>query len=174
MTENRNHSVAGKIYCALLFVGLTLVAAAIFGFSAQSKDDSVGVSTRLARAVIEVVDPAFHQRPAQEQENVISFVDKLLRKFAHFLEYAALGFFLRLLAGCFRLRPPTRLSWLMGTLYACTDEIHQMFSPERTAQWQDVLLDSAGVLAGITVAYALLVLAGRWQKRKTEKEASAR
>ena len=174
MTENQKHSVPGIIYRTLLFIGLILVAVAIFGFSSQSKEDSVGVSTRLARAVIEVVDPAFHQRLAQEQENVISFVDKLLRKFAHFLEYAALGFFIRLLVGCFRLKPPTRISWLLGTLYACTDEVHQLFSTERTAQWQDVLLDSAGVLAGITVAYAALVLAGRWKKRKTANEASAR
>jgi len=158
------------IYQLILWLGLLAVAVAIFGFSSQNKDDSVAVSSRLARAVIEVVDPAFHQRPAQEQENVISFVDRLLRKFAHFLEYAALGFFIRLLVGHFRLKPPTRLSWLLGTLYACTDEVHQLFSPERTAQWQDVLLDSAGVLAGITVAYALLVLAGRWKARKAGKK----
>lgn len=161
---------AGRIYKTLLFLGLILVAAAIFGFSSQNRDDSISISTRLARVVIEVVDPEFRYRPAQEQENVIRFADKLVRKFAHFLEYAALGFFIRLLVGCFRLRPPTRLSWLLGTLYACTDEIHQLFTPQRTAQWQDVLLDSAGVLAGITVAYALLVLGSRWREKKAKEK----
>lgn len=162
--------MARKLYCVLLFAGLLAVAAAIFAFSGQSKEESVGVSSRLALVVIEAVDPDFHLRPAQEQQSVLSFADKLLRKFAHFLEYAALGFFLRLLAGCFRLKLPTRLSWLAGTLYACTDELHQLFSYQRNAQWQDVLLDSAGVLAGITVAYACMVLAVRWKTRHQQSD----
>lgn len=163
--------MAKRIYRLLLWLGVTAVAAAIFAFSAQNKDASVNVSSRVAQTVIEVVDPDFCLRPAQEQQNILDFVDKLLRKCAHFLEYAALGFFIRLLVGCFGLKPPTRISWLLGTLYACTDELHQYFVAERSAMWQDVLLDSAGVLAGVTVAYAALVLAGRWRDRKKKNAA---
>ncbi|MBQ8312269.1 MAG: VanZ family protein [Clostridia bacterium] len=158
-----------RVYRGILWLGVIAVAVMIFGFSAQDGVESTSISTVIVQAVIEVVDPDYTLRPMEEQLEVFAFVEKLVRKGAHFLEYAALGFFIRLLVGSYGLGRRTRVSWLIGTLYACTDELHQLFISQRAAMWQDVLLDSAGVLAGIVVAYTCTVLAQRWQDRKKRK-----
>ena len=53
------------------------------------------------------------------------------------------------------------LSWAGCTLYAATDEIHQLFVAGRTGKWQDVLLDSSGALAGLLLAMFMLWLIRR-------------
>jgi len=69
--------------------------------------------------------------------------DLVLRKLAHVAEYAVLGALLvRALA-----RP--ELAILLGALYAVSDEIHQHFVPGRHGVWYDVLIDTAGVAAGV-------------------------
>ena len=151
---------------ALLWGCTIAVAVMIFLFSAQSGLKSSTISDWFADLLIPVIDPEFEELPAVEQVTVESFAQKLVRKTAHFAEFALLGFFLRLLTGSYAMRQPTRWAWLAGTLYACTDELHQLFVPERSCLWQDVLLDSCGVLAGVAAAYALLVLLGRRQNKK--------
>ena len=43
-------------------------------------------------------------------------------------------------------------AWAAGTLYAVTDEIHQLFVPGRACAPLDMLIDSAGVAAGVIIA----------------------
>lgn len=75
----------------------------------------------------------------------------LLRKFAHFAEFAALGMSLGWLFGMLGKR------WiypiLSGFGVACVDETIQMFVPDRGPGLPDVALDTAGVAAGICVLY---------------------
>lgn len=153
----------------LLWLCVLGIVCMIFGFSAQNGTISSDTSGKIVEEVIHLVDADYENREPEPQATIYAFVDRLVRKMAHFTEYAALGFFLRLLAGCYGWHPPTRLCWLAGTLYACTDELHQLFIAQRTAMWQDVLLDSAGVLAGITVAYAMMTLWKRWRGRKNHE-----
>ncbi len=87
------------------------------------------------------------------QSNPIPFLppelwafDKLL----HLAEYAVLG---GLIAWALRLggRPPARvlgLALLAGSLYGATDELHQKFVPERTADPRDWAADTAGAALG--------------------------
>jgi len=42
-----------------------------------------------------------------------------------------------------------------GVLYAVTDEIHQSFVPGRSCELRDVLIDSVGVLTGVTILWLL-------------------
>lgn len=142
----------------LLWVLLLLTAGAIFAFSAQDGGASGRLSALLSEFLIRMVEDGGQQAV---QPGVQSFVEKLVRKAAHVAEFALLGFFLRMLAGAYDLRRPTRWCWLAGTVWAALDEVHQLFVPGRGGMWQDALLDAAGVLAGITVAYAVLVLLGR-------------
>ncbi len=51
------------------------------------------------------------------------------------------------------------VAWLAGTSYGASDEIHQIFVPDRTADVADLAADAAGALAG-AVAHAL------WHYRK--------
>lgn len=80
----------------------------------------------------------------------------LVRKTAHFTEYAILGslFFLNLRNTPLGLiKHPLATSILFSFLYACTDEIHQIFVPGRSAQFRDILIDTLGASFGIAITY---------------------
>ena len=75
----------------------------------------------------------------------------LIRKLAHLTEYAALGWLLgweTAMAG-----KKAGRAFLLGAICACVDEAIQIITPNRGPGLADVLLDSFGVLAGITVLH---------------------
>ena len=57
------------------------------------------------------------------------------------------------------------LPWLIAALYAASDEIHQLFVPGRSGQLSDVILDSAGTLAGVAAFTVLCWLINRRKAR---------
>ena len=71
----------------------------------------------------------------------------VLRKIAHFAEFAALGFLLAWLFALLRRRIWTALPF--GMAAACLDEVIQMFVPGRGPGIRDVAIDTCGVLTGI-------------------------
>ena len=87
----------------------------------------------------------------------------LVRKTAHFTEYAVLGslFFLNLKSWQ-RSKNSTSmnilLSLIFSFLYACTDELHQIFVPGRSAQFRDVLIDTLGASFGTLITYLTIKL----------------
>ena len=90
----------------------------------------------------------------------------ILRKIAHFSEFALLGFTL-----CWRFGMHCRRHsrWLLltvgcGILTACIDENLQRFSPGRHCSIVDVGIDSAGVLTGTLFLLLLLTLFRRRTK----------
>ena len=90
----------------------------------------------------------------------------ILRKFAHFSEFAALGMVLCWLFGMTQRRKwlAALLPLLCGVAAAAIDETIQIFSPGRYASIADVGIDSAGVLTGIAVALALTAICQRFHK----------
>ena len=76
----------------------------------------------------------------------------LIRKLAHFTEFACLGALFAWLFGM--LAKPFSVALPCGFLVACIDEIIQRFVPNRGPAFKDVLIDTSGVLVGI----GLLVL----------------
>jgi VanZ family protein len=81
--------------------------------------------------------------------------DLVLRKIAHFCEYAVLG---GLLVRATRRGP---LAFVLGVLYAASDELHQHFVRGRHASPRDVAIDAAGVLCGVLAARRI----GAWTAR---------
>lgn len=81
-----------------------------------------------------------------------------VRKTAHVTEYAILGILaVRALRHVRRL-PARQLwiaAWLFATIYAASDEFHQIFVPGRTPKVTDVMLDSVGAIIGIGAAALL-------------------
>lgn len=75
----------------------------------------------------------------------------ILRKFAHFTEFAALGMTLAWLFGM--LQKKKYVPFLWGSSAACIDETIQAFVPERAPGVKDVLIDSCGVLTGMLLLY---------------------
>lgn len=84
----------------------------------------------------------------------------LVRKTAHFTEYFVLGLFLSLFWKrtkiiCNRIFFRGFLSWLIGTVYAVSDEVHQYFVPGRSCEVRDICIDSAGVLVGVLIVFLI-------------------
>ena len=75
----------------------------------------------------------------------------LLRKVAHFTEFAALGMCLAWLCGMLRKGKLQPFAW--GVLVACVDESIQRFVPDRGPSIRDVCIDAAGVLTGMVLLW---------------------
>lgn len=75
----------------------------------------------------------------------------LVRKIAHFSEFAALGMCLGWLSGMLLKKywPQMLIPFGCGVAAACIDETIQIFSPGRYCSIVDVSIDSAGVLTGL-------------------------
>ena len=77
-------------------------------------------------------------------ESLPDWLHTLVRKAAHFTEFAVLG---ALWSGYGR-RRPLRCSWLYGLAVAATDECLQFIQPDRGPAVADVCIDYAGYLCG--------------------------
>ncbi|MEZ4662935.1 MAG: VanZ family protein [Caldilineaceae bacterium] len=66
--------------------------------------------------------------------------DTVAGKGAHVVVYGVLAFLL------WQTQTQPRFVLCVAILYACSDELHQIFIPGRTPKLTDVLFDSAGVL----------------------------
>lgn len=75
----------------------------------------------------------------------------LVRKLAHFAEFAALGFCLAWRGGM--LGKAQKQTFCFGMVAAAIDETIQCFVPDRGPRVTDVLLDSSGVLTGMLLLY---------------------
>jgi vanZ family protein len=77
----------------------------------------------------------------------------LVRKSAHIIAYFILGILmyraLRITIRCWRTRTVASLALLSCSLYAVTDEIHQLFVPGRSGELRDVMIDSIAALVGV-------------------------
>ncbi len=85
-------------------------------------------------------------------KGVTGFVEFIIRKTAHIVAFTILSFLL-----LNALWHTTKLQkWLMivitlsgSFLYACSDELHQMFTGDRTPMFLDVIIDMVGAVIGI-------------------------
>ena len=87
------------------------------------------------------------------------YIDKyvvLVRKSAHFTIYLILGLLILSFIREFRVVDyrAVLLSVFLTFLYACSDEVHQLFVPGRSGEFLDVLLDSVGALS-VCLLYTL-------------------
>lgn len=100
----------------------------------------------------------------------------LVRKTAHFTEYAILGalFYLNLIQFP-KLNSHIKkllLPILFSFLYAITDELHQIFVPGRSAQFRDVLIDTLGASFGCLLIHTLLTLFTKLKSNSKSKTQS--
>ena len=90
----------------------------------------------------------------------------VVRKGAHFTEYFILFILLSRVSSIYNNKRYNKITLIaIVFLYACTDEIHQYFIPERAARFTDVMIDtSGGIFAGIIT----LIRANTGKKYKTK------
>lgn len=147
------------LYRGILWVITLSILLMMFGFSAQDSTQSGSISGKIARPIADFLAQR-QGLTGQAYWQLYAQVDFAVRKTAHFSEYALLGVLLTLLLDSYGVRWRW-LSWAGCTLYAATDEIHQLFVSGRTGKWQDVLIDSSGALTGMLLAFLALWLIRR-------------
>ena len=118
----------------------------IFMFSHQTGSESSGLSSQ----IVLWIQTYLH----------IPISEFIVRKAAHMSEYALLT--LTLIYGFYKNHYPIQkimIYSLIGTfLYACSDEMHQLFIGGRAGQFADVLIDTCGGCLTIIFYYVLTKL----------------
>lgn len=148
-----------------------LFAIMIFCFSARNGEESTEDSYTVGMEFGRIVHPDFKNWSEEAQLAFAAKVDHPIRKLAHATEYAV---FAMLLCGVWldarRKRKVSALfAWGTATVYAATDEFHQLFVPERSGQVKDVLLDSCGAAVGVLILMLVAVLI-RFIRKKHETQ----
>lgn len=129
---------------------MLVIMVLIFVFSSMQGDESSETSGFFLKAIEKLYEEVAHRGLT---EIALDSIHHIIRKCAHFTEYAALGAFIMyaIWDKWKEHKAPIILPELIAMLYATTDEIHQYFVPGRYGTWTDVLIDSAGALTGILI-----------------------
>ncbi len=124
----------------------------IFGFSNQNGEQSGSLSREITETITKNIK-SIQKLDEPQKEKILSKIEHIIRKLAHFSLYTSLGFLTMSLITTYKLTEKQRiiLSLCIGSTYAITDEIHQIFIPDRTPKIGDVLIDTSGVIFGIII-----------------------
>ena len=108
-----------------------------------------------------------HTLNEKEKEEKINQFVLLVRKGAHFCIYGLLGFLIISLIKEYRKLEKKELyiAFILSVIYACSDEIHQLFVPGRSGSIIDIGIDSLGALGGVLIYYGFYQI-----RRKHEQE----
>lgn len=131
----------------------------IFFFSSRTADESAAQSGAILRWIISVFG-----------DN--GFTDFIVRKAAHCIEFAGLSFLFNLSLMQSRKTPSPVLSVVLTSIYAVTDEIHQIFVEGRSCEIRDWAIDTAGAIAGAVLFMILITLISNMRKKKNSIDTS--
>ena len=125
----------------------------IFRLSAQTATESGGMSEILVRWFAGVIFRGFDAMPLQRQAEILEILQLIVRKGAHFTEYAILAMLIANAIRCYS--PSKRMQWWLpvvaSAFYAVTDEIHQYFVPGRACRALDMGIDTCGAMFGTAI-----------------------
>lgn len=131
----------------------------VFSFSNQTSTQSSGLSGKLTTKIVNILH--ITEGCTEEDEKiVISNVEHIIRKMAHYSIYALGGFLIYLEMTLYKISFKFKVLFtqLLGSIYAVTDEVHQFFIPGRSARIRDVIIDSFGIFTGIIVAIIVFII----------------
>lgn len=144
----------------------------IFAFSAQPKEESGAVSASFTYHMVSSTRTFFHLDLSDERVKAISdTIEGLVRKAAHMAEYGTLSVLLYIWIGQWEMSFLRRggTAYAATTVYAATDEIHQLFVAGRAGRFSDVVIDSAGALLGVLVFALLVRIVKRIQRKRLKR-----
>lgn len=130
---------------AIIFWALSVICmGVIFYFSSRTADESSLQSTFL----LDILQKIFGK----------SFLDgHIIRKLAHFSEYAGLCILLNSALVFTKGKRQMPLAITITSAYAITDEVHQIFVDGRACQFRDWLIDTSGAITG-AVAFLIMYI----------------
>ena len=149
----------------LAWLGVAAWMVVVFLFSAQNDIQSGDTSGMVVRWFLSLLYRGFESFSPERQMELLGAWHLLIRKGAHFTEYAVLA---ALVANALRICGKLRwyLPVIISAAYAVTDEIHQYFVPGRACRLLDVTIDTGGAVFG-TAVFALGIFLLNKRHRKT-------
>ncbi len=128
----------------------------IFIMSSASGEESKEMSDSLFRMILNYLG--------------LNIPSVVLRKSAHFLEFAGLCMAtFNVLHVTFKLKKTFIWAFSFTAVYSITDEFHQIFSSGRAGRVSDILIDWAGALFGLAVAQIIYtMIKNRNERKKTD------
>ena len=165
------------VLVALLIVGNLFL---IGGFSSESREESGSRSREVTLSIARILYSRFEDFSAEEQNEIVDSLHGIVRKAAHFSEFASLGcltaIFARLTLGLAGWRSAflrtAGIPAVFCLLCAISDEVHQIFTG-RGPRVTDVLIDFAGAVSGICLMHILIWAAGRIRAANFQKKEAA-
>lgn len=132
----------------------------IFLFSSKPAVESDESSMVIVNGIIQIYENISNTHyQGDTKEKIVQTLDHIVRKSAHFCEYAILA-----MAVAFHLlirKQKGKLLFFVPILtvflYAVTDEFHQLFVPGRAGLFKDVLIDTSGGTVG-SLIFILFVI----------------
>ena len=139
-----------------LFILLIITFIVIFNFSNQIGEKSGGLSREITEDMTKNVQ-SIQKLEENEKNKVLKKIEHIIRKTAHLLLYTLIGIITMSLMCTYNVKGSKRIetSLIVGVIYAVSDEIHQIFIPDRTASIIDVGIDSCGVLVGSLIVFLI-------------------
>ena len=132
-----------KLYIAISWVLVVICMGIIFSLSAQNGEESTELSHSFVRMFLERLG--------------LTINEGFLRSCAHCLEFMGLSVLIfNAVYVTFETRLTPLIAFVGTVLYAVTDEIHQIYVPERAFQFSDILVDSTGALIGVVASLIIL------------------
>ena len=137
----------------ILWLVVILWMGLIFYFSSKNAEESTNQSQGLINKT-SIVD-MYDKETEEEKTEVLEAVDKRVRKIAHAIVFMVLAILV-----CFALneynldiKKLLLIAFIICFLYACSDEIHQLYVYGRSGEVRDVIIDNIGCLFGYLVFY---------------------
>lgn len=153
-----------KIIISAVLIIIWMIA--VFAFSSQDGEKSSNTSNGTVEKIVSIVLNKTKTSENKKQE-IIYTINPLVRKIAHYLEYAIGGCLIINFVILLNVQKNKAIfrSIFFGVFYAITDELHQLFVPGRSAQVVDVFIDSCGIVTGVLVFFIIYELKHKKRQR---------
>lgn len=148
-------NIATKI-CSIILIAVWICV--ISGFSGEDSKSSNNTSSKVTEIILDKTVSDFSDMPEHEQKELVKKTNPVVRKAAHFTEYAILGFLISMFfvfSGTRGLKPVIYTA-AFCLIFSSADEIHQSFVPGRSCQFTDILIDTLGGALGAFLVFLFL------------------
>lgn len=140
----------------------------IFSFSNSNGESSASLSDKVVIRIVETVKG--EELSVKEQKQWIARIGVFVRKCAHLFIYFILGILIFSFLREFSIRDK-QISMILAIflcfLYACSDELHQLFISGRVGSIVDVMIDTIGSSIGVLLYKLGINIRKRNRQNKT-------
>lgn len=135
----------------ILWIATVFWMLLIFFFSNQPAN----VSEKQSGSVLVFLN-LIEKNDLNNNDKKIKTLQHIIRKLAHFSIYFILAILLTLTFMSLNLDNYHIKAFIIGVIYAFSDEIHQYFIPGRGCRLSDVFIDSLGITFGVLITFLIL------------------